>query len=293
MRGAPKISIITICYNDPELVRTCESIMDQTCQDFEWVVIDGGSDAETLAVFDKYKDRIDVFISEPDNGIYDALNKGVRNASGEFINFMNAGDKFADNDVLRKMNDALHPSDEILYGYVYYANNGMPTKRVRVPLESITKNKYYWIRGGLPHQSMFFKNGLLEKHGFYRLDYPVYADWAMNIKLWNAGVRFRFADICVSHFDHTGISSNPWSDKSVRDRINIINEFYPEFAKRLDFRHPKFFAKFYTVLRFFVLPWKSKRRKLQRLRKTMHFLSFVQDLKGEDYAKSFHNNNKL
>ena len=67
-----KVTIITICYNEPNLEQTCESIVNQTWQDFEWIVIDGGSNKETLDVFEKYKHRIDKFVSEPDNGIYNA-----------------------------------------------------------------------------------------------------------------------------------------------------------------------------------------------------------------------------
>ena len=92
-----KISIITVCYNEPNLEKTCESIINQTMQDFEWVVIDGGSNEETQNIWNKYKHRINTFVSEPDNGIYDAYNKGVKLATGDYIIFMNAGDCFYEN----------------------------------------------------------------------------------------------------------------------------------------------------------------------------------------------------
>ena len=72
----PKLSVITVCYNEPNLEKTCESIVNQTWQDFEWIVIDGGSNQETQKIWDKYKYRIDKFVSEDDNGVYDAMNKG-------------------------------------------------------------------------------------------------------------------------------------------------------------------------------------------------------------------------
>ena len=95
-----KLSIITICYNEPDLEKTCRSIVNQTWQDFEWIVIDGGSNEETLAIFDKYKYRIDKFVSEPDNGIYNACNKGIKLAESEYVQLLNAGDSYYDTKVL-------------------------------------------------------------------------------------------------------------------------------------------------------------------------------------------------
>lgn len=92
-----QLSIVTVCYNEKDIGRTCESIVSQSCQDFEWIVVDGGSTDGSLEIIKHYKERIDILISEPDNGIYDAMNKGIRLAKGKWINFMNGGDTFADN----------------------------------------------------------------------------------------------------------------------------------------------------------------------------------------------------
>ena len=97
----PKVSIITICYNEPDLEKTCESIVNQTWQDFEWIVVDGGSNQETIDIFEKYKARIDEFISESDNVRYNAMNKGIKLAQGEYLNFLNAGDYYFYNDALK------------------------------------------------------------------------------------------------------------------------------------------------------------------------------------------------
>ncbi len=100
MKNNKKLSIITICYNDPNLERTCESIINQTWQDFEWIVIDGGSNEETQKIWDKYKYRIDKFVSEPDTGVYNAMNKGIRLSEGRYLNFMNSGDAYCNNEIL-------------------------------------------------------------------------------------------------------------------------------------------------------------------------------------------------
>ncbi|MDB4026803.1 glycosyltransferase [Candidatus Thioglobus sp.] len=101
MNSKPMVSIVTIVYNDEEyLEETIQSVLSQTYDNVEYIVIDGGSTDGTLDVIKQYKDRIDHWISEEDRGIYDAMNKGVNLAKGEWINFMNSGDVFHDNDVL-------------------------------------------------------------------------------------------------------------------------------------------------------------------------------------------------
>ncbi|MDR0678536.1 MAG: glycosyltransferase, partial [Holosporaceae bacterium] len=82
------LSVITICYNQPDIEETCESIVAQTFQDFEWIVIDGGSTDGTLKKLRKYKNRINVFVSEKDEGRYHAMNKGIRYAKGKYLNFL-------------------------------------------------------------------------------------------------------------------------------------------------------------------------------------------------------------
>ena len=99
-----KYSIITINYNNRDgLENTIKSVINQTCQDFEYIVIDGGSTDGSVDVINKYADKIDYWISEPDKGIYNAMNKGILRAHGEYLNFMNSGDYFYDNEVLEKM----------------------------------------------------------------------------------------------------------------------------------------------------------------------------------------------
>ena len=96
-----KYSIITINYNNKDgLEKTILSVINQTCQDFEYIIIDGGSTDGSVDVIKKYADRIDYWVSEPDKGIYNAMNKGIIKAKGEYLNFMNSGDCFYDNEVL-------------------------------------------------------------------------------------------------------------------------------------------------------------------------------------------------
>jgi glycosyltransferase involved in cell wall biosynthesis len=149
---AKKLSIITVCRNIKDTIqRTCESIINQTWQDFEWIVVDGGSTDGTVEILKRYKDRIDILISEPDNGIYNAMNKGIKIATGEYLNFMNGGDSFYDNGVLEKVFKNKEYSADILYGWQYFKveNN------FRKFTEQLTKEKL--CSTGIGHQAEFIK----------------------------------------------------------------------------------------------------------------------------------------
>ncbi|MDE7469771.1 MAG: glycosyltransferase [Desulfovibrionaceae bacterium] len=122
-----KLSIITICYNEPNVEETCRSIVEQTWNDFEWIVVDGGSRKETLDVFEKYRYRMDKFISEPDTGIYNACNKGIKLAQGEYIQFLNAGDSFYSNTALKDFFSKVKQNASILYGILRLVDDIVPT----------------------------------------------------------------------------------------------------------------------------------------------------------------------
>lgn len=153
-----KITIVTVCFN-AELVleQTMLSVLNQTYKDIEYLLIDGGSKDGTLDIIKKYSDRVR-WISEPDKGIYDAMNKGIKMASGEWINFMNAGDRFASNDVLEKIfsNDY---SEEVKFLYsdnYYQAEDGIKTLAIHDHLIP-----------SVLHQSTIYKRELHDTYGWY------------------------------------------------------------------------------------------------------------------------------
>lgn len=149
-----KLSVITICYNEKNIRKTCESIVGQSWQDFEWIVVDGGSTDGTLDVLNEYRDRIDVLISEPDNGIYNAMNKGIARARGEWLNFMNGGDAFCDKTVLEQVFGGGSSRDgaDVLYG----GCAGERYTKCRLPLTPIslsTAASTISRRSSVPHCS--------------------------------------------------------------------------------------------------------------------------------------------
>lgn len=221
-----KLSVITICYNEPNLEQTCESIVNQTFQDFEWIVIDGGSNEETQKIWDKYKYRIDKFVSEKDNGIYDACNKGIKIASGEYLNFMNAGDSFADIDVLEKVFNQKRKYKDVLYGNEYhiYSDNAktlcvMPSE---IKLDLLINNT-------IRHQSSFIKRELFKKYGLYSEKYRIVSDWEKWIVFFKNRVSFEYLPFVIANYDANGCSfSEKFNIIHNEEREEVLHKYFKE-----------------------------------------------------------------
>ena len=203
-----KLTIITVCRNEPNIERTCKSIVSQTWQDFEWIVVDGASTDGTLEILEKYKDRIDIFVSEPDTGIYNAMNKGIHLSHGEFLNFMNGGDEFFDKNVLKKVfkEDISYAKDDVLYGNsIYIYPNG--TIQLAAFPEHIDIDYCFGFRWGvrwcLSHQSSFIRRSIFGQKGYdeslkLASDYKGWIYWLKEKR------KFRFLNTVCSKFYMNG-----------------------------------------------------------------------------------------
>ena len=155
-----KYSIITVNYNNKDgLLKTIESVIHQTFRDFEFIVIDGGSTDGSADVLKKYDAQIDYWVSEPDKGVYYAMNKGIRKAHGDYLNFMNSGDCFYDAKVLEHLS-AKGLSADIIVGRDYHFNE--TTQQGFATLLPTRISMLTFIHHTLPHQSTFFKRELFE-----------------------------------------------------------------------------------------------------------------------------------
>lgn len=155
----PKVTVVTVCYNAAETIeKTMLSVINQTYDNVEYLIIDGGSKDETLSIIKKYEYKISKWISEPDKGIYDAMNKAIKMATGEWINFMNAGDSFASNDVLEKIFKTEYTENvKFLYSDNYYLHpNG----------NKVLTHHDHTIPSVL-HQSAIYRPSLHREYGFY------------------------------------------------------------------------------------------------------------------------------
>lgn len=174
MKRLPYLSIITVCLNERDRIeQTAQSIVNQTYQNFEWIIIDGGSTDGTLEVLKKYQNRIQVFISEKDDGIYHAMNKGIRLARGEYCQFMNGGDYFYDKNVLKNFHDFKNKAG-IVYGSIVAI---FPDSRKETRFASPIMNlKDFFYTQTIPHQGAFFSIDLFRKYGLYDEKYRIIAD---------------------------------------------------------------------------------------------------------------------
>jgi len=207
----PKISVVTVCWNALEnLRRTVDSVASLSYDNVEYLVIDGASGDGSVDYLNSRRDVIDVLVSEPDNGIYDAMNKGARLASGDFVIFMNAGDTFAGIDVIDRLLPYF-PESDVIYGSV--VRNGV----VKPAEEPHNGHRMYFC-----HQSAFVRRECLLEYPF-DTTHRMSADFKQFKQLYLAGRRFCRTDVPVANFDLTGVS-NVQRSKGIWDNIMVIRE---------------------------------------------------------------------
>lgn len=224
-----KISIVTVsfnCVNDIEA--TILSVLEQEYSNIEYIIIDGGSIDGTVDIINKYSDRIDYFISEKDSGIYDAMNKGIRFATGNWVNFMNAGDTFVNKNVLNNITFDQYSSYALLYG------NKMEKDIVMYPM-SIEVLKSGIIMAC--HQSMFFNKSILKSELIYDTKYLIYGDYELVNKIFYNKYKIKYLDIEIANFAGDGISSVVSTQKR-KDKYYIVNKYYglPGIVKSILYR---------------------------------------------------------
>ena len=204
-----KLSIITINYNNREgLQKTIDSIVSQTWRDFEWIVIDGGSTDGSKELIEKYQEHLAYWCSEPDKGIYNAMNKGIAKAKGDYLNFMNSGDRLYANDTLEKI-FFQNIIEDIIYGNL----NCIIGNYNHVSYFPKKLSLHYMLTRTIEHQASFIRTSLLKQKG-YQEKYHIIADWVAFLSWFCHGASFKHIDVIVATYDRNGISSTAF---------NIIN----------------------------------------------------------------------
>lgn len=215
-----KLSIITINFNNKEgLQKTIDSVIVQTWRDFEWIIIDGGSTDGSKELIEQYQQNFAYWCSEPDKGVYNAMNKGIKHAQGEYLLFLNSGDTLYDEHVLQNVDD-LHSDADIISGQVERMDNHQP---LRIYDESLLMLLYL---DTLNHQGTFIKRSLFSDLR-YDEDLVISSDW----KFWLETIIWRNAsveiiDIVVAIQDMTGIGTVP-SELNRQERKKILESFFP------------------------------------------------------------------
>lgn len=200
---SPKISIVTIAYNcENEIEETILSVINQKYANKEYLIIDGASKDGTMAVVERYRDKIDVIVSEPDKGRSDAFNKGIAKATGDYIVMMNAGDLLAD-DALQKFADNYIPGYDIIKGNTVRWNSESGYKSIEKPVINYPTIPFNFL---VCHQSTYISRVAYEKWGGYRVDFRVAMDFELMLRLTAGGAKFRMIDEDLAIFRMGGIS---------------------------------------------------------------------------------------
>jgi glycosyltransferase involved in cell wall biosynthesis len=232
----PLISIVTIVFNDVQSIeQTMLSVINQSYKNIEYIVIDGGSNDGTVDIIKKFDNNINYWCSEPDKGIYDAMNKGIDRASGEWIIFINSGDRFYNESVLSNVFSQNHTAD-VLYGdtMMHYEYGNI----VLVPhkLQLIEKHMIF------AHTSTFTRTKLMKEHKF-NCKYRIAADDDFFYMIYKSGYKFEYIPICVSYFDRTDTGISKSYPKIAKQESDIIRGKSINFVWNINF-----YINYYTGL---------------------------------------------
>lgn len=198
----PRISIVTVCYNAAGCIEpTMASVFSQTWPNVEYVIVDGNSRDGTQGIVQRHAGRIDTFVSEPDKGIFDAMNKGIGLAQGDVLFFLNADDAFCDPQVLSDVAKcfAADPALDLVYGNVVHTA-GVQRR----------KHSFHWVTprnihfGDLCHQAVFARRRLFDRIGGFDLAYPINADYDWLLRAFSTGVRSQYLDRDITYFAEGG-----------------------------------------------------------------------------------------
>lgn len=217
----PKISIITICYNSEEHIEECiQSVIAQNYENKEYIVIDGGSEDSTLNIIDKYKEHIDYLVSEPDNGISDAFNKGIKNCTGEIIGILNSDDIMM-SEALESVANEYERDVNVYRGNLLYWDEKTGKKFIQYP------NMKFRIPPFNPkvcHGASFITKKTYDQFGGYKEDFDVMMDLDLFLRLFSGNAKFKTINKTIFTFRMGGVSSgSEWKRSRERRRLIIEN----------------------------------------------------------------------
>ena len=230
------ISIITINFNDVAgLQKTISSVQNQTYSNFEHIIIDGNSTDGSKETIEKHKDSFAYWLSEPDSGIYSAMNKGIAKAKGEYVFFLNSGDEFVNSKALQSIVQSLSGED-IIYFNINQVSNREEIKVKRVPSELSFSYLYHDLP---PHQSTFIKKKLFNDYGNYDESLKIVADWKFLIlALLKYNATYKHIDKVFTNFYLGGVSSNSESFKLMQaEREIVLNKEFPILLNDLKYKY--------------------------------------------------------
>ncbi len=224
-----KVSIITVCFNNCKFIPfAIESVLGQTYANIEYIVIDGGSTDGTVEIIKSYGNKINRFISEPDKGIYDAMNKGLKLASGNIIGLLNSDDLFIDDQVISTVVDKFNQSScDVLFGDLYYVNADKPEKIIRKWQTGDYVANSFKKGWHPPHPTFYVSKHIYDKYGYFDLEFKLAADFELMLRfLEKYQVKSIYIPKPLVRMRIGGATS-----KNLRNIINQNIECYKAFRK--------------------------------------------------------------
>lgn len=219
-----KLSIITINYNNLSgLKKTIDSVMCQTYKDFEYIVIDGGSTDGSKELIEKYADRLSYWVSEKDNGIYHAMNKGIKAATGEYLWFLNSGDWICNASVTNEFIENAN-ADIIYANWYHHYSDGRIVEDI---FPDIVTFDFLAFEYALPHQASLIKNTLFDEIGLYDEKLSMVSDWKFYLQaIFIHQCSYVHKNMFVVYYNKEGFSSNPANDDLQRRERQLVLQTY-------------------------------------------------------------------
>lgn len=248
-----KVSIITICFNSETTIReTIESVISQNYPDIEFIIVDGNSKDRTLKIIDEYRSNVHSFTAEPDNGIYDAMNKGLSLATGDIIGILNSDDYYSNNNVLCQIISIFesNPEVDMVLGNVDFVKPSNLNNPVRF-YSSFKFSPWKMRFGFMPaHPGAFIKRSAYQKVGKYSIDYKISADFEWFVRAFFIHkLTFNKLDRCLVRMREGGISTSGFSSYwvSSKEQLKALkeNNVYSNFLFILSRLPIKFLQKYF------------------------------------------------
>ena len=227
--SGPTISVITVVYNAVTTIkRTIQSVLSQSYKNIEYIIIDGGSTDGTLDIIDKYRDKLSYFVSEPDNGIYDAMNKGIKKATGDIIGLLNADDWYEPGALSNVASEYERTGALIIAGGTLYIDQH-GNKSLR------RQNSFSDLWKALPsnHQATFISKVAYDTFGLYDTQYKIAADHELLLRMYHEGASFSIVDKVFVNYSITGYSS-VFAVRSAEEKNTICKRYLDKYPGKED-----------------------------------------------------------
>jgi len=219
-----RVTIITVCYNRKNTIeQAIKSVLEQDYNDIEYIIVDGNSSDGTKEIIESYKDKLSQYISEPDKGMYDAINKGLKLATGDVIGLMHSDDEFYDKNAISKIAARFNfdPSIDGVYGDGVYVSNDKNERLIRNRIGGVFSLKKI-KEGWLPlHPTVYLKKSIIDKNGLYNLDFKIASDTEFLLRyLYKYEIRMSYINSYIVKMRMGGMST------SFKRAFEVLKEDY-------------------------------------------------------------------